>query len=397
MRIAFYGLLLLAAIGLVACSTTEIPDSSRRKAPEVVETQSPTAAATIPANSPIPTAFPPTIPSPMLIITDMGFVIDVPATITATTTPGAEQLQIASFGPDAYSRSSPPSDVWWSEDGQVLYYQDTETEQAWEYVLATGRTTEVPYVPRTWNEMVPKILETLPENAKLLGLSPSTTKILYSVPLPEPIPFPENPDSPPYHYELWLRQDGQDFQLGLVDGCFGWLGPHHWSTNENVVIVNTYSGPCLHTSWLVDLDELTAGPLDTPWEGEERYWVNEVSADGNLLMVRTIHNDSFFFDRTTKEQKQIPGIHTDNVILTETGPSPQCLVLEKEVSDTSVRTHIWNCKPTGKSSLFATFDTRIGRWVISPDRKYVAFISDGEHTYPDRDPIPAGIWLMALP
>ena len=52
---------------------------------------------------------------------------------------------------------------------------------------------------------------------------------------------------------------------------------------------------------------------------------------------------------------------------------------------------------TGKDSLFATFETHIVDWVISPDRRFIALIGKDQDFYPEMEALPEGIWLMALP
>src|SRR5690606_15053022 len=190
-------------------------------------------------------------------------------------------------------------------------------------------STPIPYEPRSLRELAPQIETMLPEEARLFSLSPSGQYLLYRVRLPEPIPFSDTAGDdqyPPYNYELWLHKGGQDFQLGLVDSSFGSLGPPIWSASENVAIVNTAGAPGvpnIYASWLIDLKALSVGRLDTPWEGvNSLYSVRDLSADGNLLVVRAGMN--YFYNRATGEQWPIPGVDTDRITLIGTNDSPAC-------------------------------------------------------------------------
>jgi hypothetical protein len=281
-----------------------------------------------------------------------------------------------------------------------------QTERAWAYDVTTGISTTIPYVPRTFHELAPTIAATLPENAHLLSLSPSRQHILYRIRLPEPIPFPGPPvttrqEHPPYHYELWLRYAGEDTLLGLVDVSFGLLAPPIWSANENVAIVNTAGAPGvanIYNSWLIDIDALSVGRLDTPWEGEVYFYsVRDLSADGNLLIVRA--NGNYFYDRTTGQQWPIPDVNTDRIIFIGTEESHGCLISELEFSDTILRSRVWYCQPTrGKVNIIATIEGQTSQNVISPDNKFIAFTVSNEFLPGDEyKDISPGIWLVPLP
>lgn len=354
-----------------------------------------TLTASMPSLTPSPLAIP--LPSPTIVLT----ATDIPTSTEAATT--LEPKLIATIQPHSDPNSRLPENVWWSEDSQTLFYQDIQARQAWAYDLSTQIITPIDYEPRSFRELASQIEENLPENARLFSLSPSRQYILYRLRLPEPIPFSEsNPNNeyplPPYNYELWLHKDNQDFLLGLVDSSFGAVSPPIWSANENVAVVNTAGAPgipYIYASWLIDLETLSVGRLDTPWEGVVRFYsVRDLSADGNLLIVRA--NGNYFYDRTTGEQWPIQGVNTDNIFLIE-GESPKCLMLEAEVLNTILRTHLWYCAPTiGKYAFVATIEGPIGRHAISPNEKFIVFIVTNIFGTQYRN-IQEGIWLVALP
>ncbi|MCA9941871.1 MAG: hypothetical protein KC449_00250 [Anaerolineales bacterium] len=391
----------IMCVGIMACTTLETNEPVYQ-AEETRSAQSATASST---PLPVVTVLPSTIqPSPTTTVDNS--VIQTPVAISATVVPDVsfDLVQIATIEPVLSIHSSLPETVWWSEDSQTVYYQDVEAQQAWAYDIYSGNSTSIPYVPRTYRELAPQIEATLPENAELLNLSPiSSRKILYRLPLPVPIPFPDepdNPDYPPYSYTLWLREDGQDFQLGLIDSCFGVLGPPIWSTNENVAIVNTAGTPgyrCLHSSWLIDLDTLSVGQIDTPWEGEKSlYSVRDLSADGEVILVRAETN--YFYNRATKEQWSIPNADTDKAILLDPELTPRCIYLESEFSDTFLETHIRYCDPANNEDfVLEKFEGHIVDWIISPNRRFIALIAGEQDFLPGVEDLPVGIWLMALP
>jgi len=311
---------------------------------------------------------------------------------------------------DPYRHSFLPENVWWSEDSHTLYYQDIETQEAWAYDVSTSTSASIAYVPRSFHELESQIQASLPENASLVSLSPYNNLVLYRMPLAEPIPIPDDPFLNPtpefkvpnsYTAELWLRKDGQDFKLGLVDTCFALLSSPLWSTNENIVIVNGVSTDgiaCLHPVWLIDLESLSLGPIDAPWI--ENYSVLDLSVNGNEFLVRSyIERLNYLFDSTTNERWSIPVDDTDRMILVDACQSPHCLVFDLEFSETILRDHVWYCEPkTGEIKLLTTVEGKISQGVVSPDQKFVSLIVGNEFlpgiTYENIVP---GLWLMALP
>lgn len=379
---------------LVACTVMENSDPHPQTAPFAMITPSPSVTATL-----LPSA---TI-TPSSTATFTPTATDVleldKATIVLT------PRLIAAIQLDPQRDNPLPENVWWSEDSQILYFQEIQTEQAWAYDITTGISTTIPYVSRSFHEVAPTIETTLPDDAYLLSLSPSRQYILYQMPLPEPIPFLGSPvatkqEYPPYQYELWLRHDGEDTLLGLVDFSFGLLAPPIWSANENAAIVNTAGAPGvpnIYNSWLIDMNALSVGRLDTPWEGNVYFYsVRDLSADGNLLLVRADTN--YFYNRETGEQWPILGVDTDRIILIGTEESPSCLVSELEFSDTILRSRIWHCQPArGKSSIIAIIEGQTSQSVISPDRKFIAFTVSNQFAGGEYKGISPGIWLVPLP
>ncbi len=390
------------SVAIVACTTVKGNKPSQQAIPSATVTPSPSVTATL-----LPSATNP----PALSSTPLSLPT---ATLTPTVTDVLEPNEtsivltprlIAAIQLDPERNNPLPDDVWWSEDSQKLYFQEIQTEQAWSYDVTTGISNTSPYIPRSFGELAPMVEATLPDNAQLFSLSPSRQYVLYRIPLPEPIPFTGPPvttkqEYPPYQYELWLRYDGEDTLLGLVDSSFGLLAPPIWSANENVAIVNTAGAPGvpnIYDSWLIDIDDLSVGRLDTPWEGNVYFYsVRDLSADGNLLLVRADIN--YFFNRETGEQWPIPGVDTDRIILIGTEESPGCLVSELEFSDTILRSHIWYCQPVkGKSHIIATIKGQTSQNVISPDNKFIAFTVSNQFAGVGYKDISPSIWLVPLP
>lgn len=261
-------------------------------------------------------------------------------------------------------------------------------------------------MPRAFRELAPSIKTTLPEGASLYSVSPHNSNVLYKIPLPEPVPLdpPRFNDSfnPAYVFELWLQKDGQNFNLGLVDDCFGLLGPPIWSANENRAVVNTYGTPdmsraCMHFTWLIDIETPSVGTLSVPWESSRGYNVTDLSADGQLLLIHADVN--YIYNLKTGEESAIPEADTDRAILVETDKRPTCLILKLEFSASTLQDHVWYCVPTEDGFIpLATIPGMISQWVVSPDKKLVAFTVKNDFPpgefYEDVNP---GIWLVTLP
>jgi hypothetical protein len=413
MKLTLNFLLLLALVGLIGCSTAEVDDLNLTQVPVFVEpTSIPSATPTLVAiQTPteeleMPTTTPNTSTPTSVALTPLA--TNVVSTNLPVST-SIEPILVATVPPDPYRQSAMPENVWWSKDSQTLFYQNIETQQAWAYEIANGSSSSIPYVPRSFRELAPQIQSFLPSGAYLFSISPLNNYILYAIPLSEPIPLDpprfENSMNPAYTSELWLRQGSQDFNLGLVDDCFGLLSPPIWSANENRAVVNTYGTPdvtraCMYNSWLIDIEEKSVNSLPVPWEDVRSYSVRDLSDDGQLLLVRVDVN--YLYNLETKEELLIPDADTDRAILVQAGDTPTCLILELEfsMSESVSQEHIWYSIPdSGSSTLLATINGRISQWVISPDKRFIAFVVDNINEFtgePYADTAP-GIWLLALP
>lgn len=407
-----YILLSLIGSGLIACTTTGINEPTQQSESAMSVIAGPLPSPTVlQSPPPMSTQLPTATATPTPTITAM--LEAIPATAiseTITTSLGSAPVLVTTIQPDPYRRSFLPENVWWSEDSQILYYQDIETQEAWAYELSTGISTSIAYVPRSLRELEPEIQTTLPENASIVSLSPYHHYVLYRMPLPEPILISDEPTVNPtpefwwpnyYTAELWLHKEGQDFSLGLVDDCFGLLAPPLWSRNENIAIVNTAGSPdivCLHPVWLINTETLLLGPLDSPWTGD--YTILDLSANGEQFLVRSyIDRLNYLYNSATNEQWVIPVDGTDRMILIETGHSPHCLVFELEFSETILRDHVWYCEPAaGEITSLSTIEGGILDGIISPDQKFVAFMVVNDfpqgNFYEDVTP---GLWLLSLP
>lgn len=394
---------LYLCLGLVACAITENSEPGK----QLGATRIPLSPATMtlqPEITTIPVVVPTPTPSPVATLMLQPTGTDIQEPLEVSQSLGARLIAV--LQPPLNPRGQSPENLWWSEDGSLLYFQEVQTRRAWVYDVTTGISTTIPYVPRSFHELAPTIEATLPDNAQLMSISPSREYALYLIRLPEPIPFSGSPvptktEYPPYHYELWLRHGDEDVRLGLVDSSFGLLGPPIWSANENVAVVNTAGAPGvknIYDSWLIDIDALSVGRLDTPWEGIVYFYsVRDLSPDGDLLLVRADIN--YFYDRTTGEQAPIPNTDTDRIILISKDDKPGCLISELEHSETILRDNIWYCEPeTGRVSVIAIIPGNTSQYVISPDNRFIAFaVTNQFPTGIEYEDIPEGVWLVPLP
>lgn len=411
MRTYLYILLLLMGIVLVACKAGDISSPVQPQKTVAITLTRPILSPTVLSSpSSIPTQVVTAVSTPSPTIIDMSEITPTAASETIIASPDSRLVLVANMEPDPVQFSM-PENAWWSEDSQTLYYQNIETQEAWAYDLLTEISTSIPYVPRSLHELELQIQASLPENASIVSVSPRNRFVLYRKPLAEPILIPDDPSIDPtpevkvpnsFTAELWLRKDGQDFNLGLVDACFGLLGKPLWSTSENVVVVNGVSIDgiaCLHPVWLIDTEALSLEPLNSPWI--ENYKILDVSANGDLFLVRSFTDDlNYLYDSITNERWSIPVEDTDRMILVEADLSPNCLVFELEFSEKTVRDHVWYCEPIkGKVKYLDTIEGIIFDSTVSPDKKNVAFlvandIAMGENFYKNVVP---GLWILAMP
>lgn len=397
--------LLLLALVPIACSGIQDEEVNQGFVSEMLTPTSTLSLVPIVIASPTPTLDQPAISTPTSTTTDVAFALPTDDALSTKQTV-VEPILVATISPDPFRQSPLPENVWWSEDSQTLFYQNIETQQAWAYDVTTELSISIPYVPRSFRELAPEIKASLPENSSIFSISSRYDYVLYQTPLVKPLPLnpPRFDDSfnPAYTFELWLRKDGQNFNLGLVDDCFGLLGPPIWSANENRAVVNTHgtldvSRACMHTSWLIDIETLSVGPMPVPWEGDKGYTIQDLSEDGHLLLVRADVN--YFYNLETEEQQTILDTDTNRVLLIKSEEKPTCLILDLEFSTWILQDHIWHCTlGEGAPVPLATIPGMISQWNISPDKKLVAFLVKNDFPpgefYEDVSP---GIWLLTLP
>lgn len=396
MRVYYF--LMLIIIVSAACTSLENDNNAPQAFPETVEANISSSDPVIITRSAVPTDTPTIMSTKTIRPSETGTPQPTPPiTITATTTSTnvSEPIFLAEIQ---------EAHVWWSEDSETLYFQDVETEEAWAYNVSTNISTTIPYEPRSFSALEAQIEATLPENASLESVSPRNQYILYSLPLPELIPFEENLDRLSYSGELWLRKEDQDFKLGLIDSCFGILTPPKWSGNENIATVNVSGAPgipCQHDVILVDLEALSVGPLLSPWEGNSIYSVADISEDGHLMLIKA--DIVYFYNRETNEQWPIPDTRTVNIRLVEAAESLAALIFDLEFDlvgqqFTSVEGNVsyFNLS-TGATTYFASFEGRV-EGIVSPDQKFAVLIIDNE--FPSgtfHDNITPAIWFAPLP
>lgn len=295
--------------------------------------------------------------------------------------------------------------IWWSLDSKTIFYQNSPTQQAWAYDLASGQTTSISYLPRSIDELEVLLAPTFPVGAILFDVSPIHRYMLYKVPLSEPIPLDpprfDNEMNPAYYYELWLRNEDQDMELGLVDNCFGGIRPPNWVADDHMAVVTTLFTPdvkpaCMYDNWLVDIENLSVGPIAMPTEGAQGYTVEDISTDGKWLLLRDSQN--YLFNTETGEKIAIPRANTDNSGIVELPNKPATFFLGLERTATILQEHIWYYHPTKEDSIeLATIPGNIKGWWVSPNQKFFVFAVDNNYFGTTYSSITTGIWLMPLP
>jgi len=226
-------------------------------------------------------------------------------------------VQITTFAPDANWRSETPDNIWWSDNSETLFYQDEISRLAWAYNIQTGIIESIPYVPRSIPELEIELSSRIPQNASLYAISPQKRHLLYTVPLTIPIPIElpiteDENSNPQFTRELWVLQNDQAYQLGLVDDCF-LLHVPRWSKAENHAAVNTLftpdiQHPCLFDVWWIDLISLKVEGLPFDQIINKSISVLDLAVDGDKVLISEAGKDGeqYIFDFET-------GDYFDNV------------------------------------------------------------------------------------
>lgn len=331
-----------------------------------------------------------------------------PPTFTPSPSPSPTfgPLLVANLAMNPFRETLIPDHVWWSDDSQTLFYQDVTAQMAWAYDIEQGTTTQIPYVSRLFQDQVLEFQGEVPENARIISISPEQKYVLYKILLPELIPFRpltyQGEASPVYAFELWLLKNGQHINLGMVDNCFSVLERPKWSKEENMAIVNTYGTPdvtypCMYDSWLIDLEELSVGPFPSPWEeNRESYKILDMSNEGTVILVR--EDENVIFNRETGEQIRVPDSDTLNTVFIGSVENPGALIFQLLPPYDIILDAVWYFDSSmDERQLLFTIDGVISQGIISPNRRMFAFTVNNQFSGVISEKIEPSLWLIALP
>jgi hypothetical protein len=286
--------------------------------------------------------------------------------------------------PDAEWRSHQPSNLWWSEDSQTLFYQDELAQQAWTYDVKSQTARSINYTPRSADALATEYESRLPHAASLAAVSPSHRRALFATPLAEPIPlspprFTDENVNPQFSAELWLLEDGVTTRLGLVDFCFFTQAPI-WSAEENKAVVN--SGPvfdaeraCMFAVWLIDTQRPSVGPFPSSWEDEGVYYqVQDLSADGRYALVSEVKRDpiQYILDLRSGEPMAVTRPLGSSVLL-QVGPRFVVVgqSIERDEADSEqLITRLWLHDPSDTTlEPLAELQGSVSQWCKSPNQQ----------------------------
>lgn len=318
-------------------------------------------------------------------------------------------LFVAELPPNPYDSTPQPSHIWWSEDSRTLFFQDVIKGQAWSYDLEGKTIVEIPYELRSSaGEFVPGD-RGLPAEAVIFSTSPSGHTIVFGIPLPEPTTPDGQPagdgDGPRFTSELWLRRDGTAQMLGLVDACFGFFDAL-WTLDEHLAIVNGSGVPdmpyeCMYDAWLVNSEALAVGPLPVPWQGQDRFTVLDVSADGGHLALRRDVNT--LYDVATQQETALAHVDTNRVSIVSNSEKVGLVFYEAVFSPsilhaTGVVDEIQYIDPVMSERVqLGSVEGLVDQRVLSPDGAYLAFTTKNTFSGQAFGDVTPALWLMKLP
>ena len=354
-------------------------------------------------------------PSPTIIVTQTSIPTVEPTatntkeftpTSTSTPSPTPGPIFVANLALNPFRESTIPSHIWWSDDSQTLFYQDVAASLAWAYDVQRGVSSPIPYHSRLFQDIVPQFESSIPENGQIISVSPSQEYVLYRIPLAELVAFRppayQGEASPVYAFELWLLKDGERFNLGLIDSCFGLLESPRWSESENIAFVNTRGTPdvgypCMYYSWLIDIETVTVGPFPTPWEeNRQGYRILDVSADGKVILVRADKNR--IFNRETGEEMVIPDSDTNRAIFINPDHNIGALVFQLiPPYDTNVDTLWYFYENMIERQLLFTINGGISQGIISPNQHFFAFTITNEFGGIVSENSVPSLWVVEIP
>ncbi len=316
-------------------------------------------------------------------------------------------IHISSIIPDKNWSSHTPENVWWSKDGQALYFQDEITQQAWMYDVNSDTSEEMPYTPRSASEVARQIV--LPSNASIYDISPQNNYILYTTPITNTgSPSSEANDDPKpiFSHELWVLIDDAPISIGYVDVCFLLHSPR-WSSNENRAIVDTLitfdvPQPCMFNTWLIDLDLLEVGALPISWENKVSYRSYSLSPDGKYALIAEAGND----------QDHLVNLESGEIVAFPNSTGGILIGNEKKFASIvnkfeftgqdsltdSYVSHLWLSDFESEEKMHLTdLDGKVSQWLVSPNQEYIVIILSPIDGYrAENKNVPSGIWLVKL-
>lgn len=316
--------------------------------------------------------------------------------ITPSPTP-RESATEAAISLPVWRISESPVSFGWLYDANVLLYSNRNSAEVWSYDVTAAQYEPFPdgfpWRPRK------SMLTVLPPNARDVGSSPSGAKTLFTVPdvAATPTPPADGPGSlNQYRVQMWLSHDGGVRKLGTLENC---INQYHWSADEQVVVISTHSyrGPCDVQVWLLDLQTDSLRPLYLKSEHDNSIGFIDITDDGKTILFSTGGfgmNKGQLFIRHLDNTVDTPVLSLWNVSVRGVWLHDEQSLLVKTTSLRPLRWRLFISDRSGvelKEIDLLIPDLFLSAWSLSPDRRWLAFLTEDYDDYEFN-----GLWIADL-
>ena len=292
--------------------------------------------------------------------------------------------------------TSPYTNFGWLPELAVLLYGNRGSSDVWSYDVAARRNklypADYPWLPDA------KLLTALPSNARAVEVSPSGAKTLYTISDAgvAPTSYPDGEmmyESRPA--QLWIRDNAGTRQLGTVEDC---VGGYLWSNDENVVIVLSDAPPrkCEEAeAWILNLHTETLAPWQVHSDYDKSVMITDIKDDGSAVLFETLEPEGSLYIRKLSDNH-------DTLVLNRPGKSIMGAWLNEgdrlliDITDTDpLSNQLWTYE-VGSTELRQLEipiekDLFIGRWKLSHDRQWLAFLTEKYDEFQSN-----GLWVADL-
>jgi hypothetical protein len=291
---------------------------------------------------------------------------------------------------------SPYSDFGWLAGANVLLYRSRDSSDVWSYDVGTKKNelspSDYPWQPGA------NMLAALPSNARAIEVSPSGAKVLYTLSdiRATPTSYPDGEtlyESRPA--QLWVRDNAGQRPLGIIEDC---VGSYLWSKDEKVAVVlpDSPPGKCEEAeAWILNLHTESLTPWQVHSDYDKSVMITDVKDDGSAVLFETLEPEGGLYIRNLSANH-------DRLVLNRPGKSIIGAWLNEgdrlliDITDTDpLSSQLWtyeigSAEPR-QLEIPIEKDLFIGRWKLSHDRQWLAFLTTKYDEFQSN-----GLWVADL-